>query len=215
MKYSLFLESLFDNGRVTVPDVARLTANEIDAGDKVLAGFERQYRLDMPGQAPHFCPNAARWAGIKFFQACQFAVFRDIGEDALDETLGEPFGKAMSPSICYSVDIVFRYLPSIVKYVSSAACRDPLLEHLLQWSRDWPLSSVGIPEVGDVVIDPFAENPSLLQLYVDRIIAEEDVSRLADPRVREGVRSALGGFGDLKSGIEAALGNYESKGKAE
>ncbi|MGD9127070.1 MAG: hypothetical protein PVH19_06795 [Planctomycetia bacterium] len=215
MQYPQFLESLFDNGRVTVPDPARLTANEIDAGGKVIAEFECQYRLDMPGEAPCFCPDAAQWAGIKFFQACQFAVFRDLGEDVLNKTLSEPLAKEMSPSVCYSVDIVFRYLPSLVKFASSAASRDPLLEHLLKCSRDWPLSSVGMSEVGDVVIDPFAENPSLLQLYVDRIIAAEDVARLADPRVREGVRSALGVFGNLKSGIEAALANYENKEKAE
>ena len=184
MNYPLFLESLFDNGRVTVPDAPRLTAEDVDVGDKALADFERQYRLDMPGNAPRFCPDATRWAGIKLFQACQFAVFRDIGEETLNETLGEPFAEAMSPSICYSVDIVFRYLPSLLKFADSAAQRDPLLEHLLRWSGDWPLSSVGIPEIDDIVIDPFAEDPCLFQLYVDRIIATEDTSRLADPRVR-------------------------------
>jgi hypothetical protein len=208
MKYPQFLETLFENGRVTAPDIAQLTSEEIGAGDVALAAFEQQYRLDMPGRAPHFNPDAARWAGRKFFQACQFAVFRDIGEEVLNETLSEPFDFAMSPSSCYSVDLVFRYLPSLVKFASSAAQGDPLLEHLLHWARDWPLSSVGLPEVGETEIDSFAENPSLMQLYVDRIIAVEDVSRLADPRVREGVRSALGEFGDTKNRIVNAIRGY-------
>jgi hypothetical protein len=58
---------------------------------------------------------------------------------------------------------------------------------------------VGIPQsTGENVvverkqIETILENSSLRTLYIDRIFARKDLSRLSDPRVRELVTAAIG-----------------------
>jgi hypothetical protein len=60
---------------------------------------------------------------------------------------------------------------------------------------------VGIEGVGAVESASFLSHPSLRQLYVDRILARADTSRLADKAVREAVQMALGAFPELAPGI--------------
>ena len=60
-------------------------------------------------------------------------------------------------------------------------------------------------EVGPVDPGAVAQHLALLALYVDRVIATRDVSRLADARVRDGVRRALGLHTELAPQLAAAL----------
>lgn len=210
MGYCEFLTALFADGRVTVPDFSPLVDEEVNAGDEIIAEYERHTRLEMPGTAPAFIATAGRWAGTRFFRACQFLVYRDIGEKTVDEELGVPIGEPVSPDVHYCVDLVFRFLPDVTKFASSAAERDPLLDHLNDWARQWPLSSVGMSGIENVDIAGFENNVSLMRLYADRIIAKSDTSRLSDGAVRNAVGRALGMYSDLADGISTALLQYDS-----
>ena len=204
MGYASFLSDLLETGRVRVPAPAELREEELRAGDEVLRAFEAAYRLELPGTPPAFDPAAARWAALRFFRACQFAAFRDVPAEAVAEALSGG-GPEPLPSAHYSVDLVLRLLPDLVRFARSAAEKDPLVEHLLRLGREWPLSSVGLAEVGPVGLGAVADHPALLALYVDRVIATRDVSRLADARVRDGVRRALGLHTELAPQLAAAL----------
>jgi hypothetical protein len=111
-------------------------------------------------------------------------------------------------SVHYSVDLTFRYLPDLYKLARSASQQDVLLTHLARWAVDWPLSSVGMAGVEPVELDDWVNDPCLLGLYVDRVIARNDVSRLGDRRVREAVEQALGLFPDLAPKIARAIADY-------
>jgi len=67
-----------------------------------------------------------------------------------------------------------------------------LLDELKTLATAWPLSSVGIPSLADLNLDSFINDETLSRLYVDRIIATNDLSRLGHPRVDELLRAALG-----------------------
>jgi hypothetical protein len=71
------------------------------------------------------------------------------------------------------------------------------------------LSSIGIPDVNPTDVAAVCEDRGLLRLYVDRVIARRDVSRLAEARIRAAVRTALGHFDDLASPLAAALKSYD------
>ena len=103
---------------------------------------------------------------------------------------GEP------PSVHYSVDLTFRYLPGLLK-LARVRRRAIRCSHLGRWAVEWPLSSVGMALIGPVEIGPWARDRCLLGLYVDRVIACGDVGRLGDWRVREAVQEALGPFPEL------------------
>jgi hypothetical protein len=66
----------------------------------------------------------------------------------------------------------------------------------------------GLPAIS---IDGFADHPALVMLYVDRVIARRDVSRLLDRRVRQRIQQALGMYAELAPELAAALDAAESK----
>jgi hypothetical protein len=97
----------------------------------------------------------------------------------------------------YSVDLTFRYLPDLVRIARTAASDDPLVGALRTWCRRWPLSSVGVAQLGEIELGPIAKSAGLMQMYVDRIIAREDLDRLAGGPAREAVRGTLGMYPEL------------------
>jgi hypothetical protein len=207
---SQFLERLFEDGRVTVSAPEPLPADELRAAEDTLPALEAVYRLDLPGEAPPLAMAAARWAAVSLFHACQFVAFRHVGEEMIAAALGAPLHKtdglgspsydrdAMeSPSyhaaaLHYSVDLTFRFLPDLMRLARSDAENDPLLGYLRQWAVDWPLSSVGLPDVSPRSIEPIINHPCLLGIYRDRIIARKDRSRRGDPRIDEAIAQAVG-----------------------
>jgi len=231
MGFASFLSSLLESGRVLVTGRRELPEDDLRAGDAVLSTFETSYRLEMPGEPPPLDPKAARWAGVLFFRACQFAVYRDVPAQIIEEELSGRCPLRASPSVSYSVDLVFRLLPDLARFARSAAEDDPLVGHLKRLGREWPLSSVGMPDlVGtggspvpaggqasrlplrqSIDIGGFVDDSCLLTLYVDRILAARDVSRLVDPCVRDGVRRAIGLHAELSPTLLDALKQYEAR----
>jgi hypothetical protein len=206
MGFCQFLSALFEDGRVSVSSVGPLSGNEVREADEVLRVSERRYRVELPAAAPVFAVAAARWAATRFYRACQFTVYREVPEKLLERELDDLPCQGVAPETHYSVDLVFRYLPDLVNFAATAAERDPLVEHLRRWAGQWPLSSVGIRGLEDVCIDGFADCPSLMGLYADRIIAKGDTSRVSDPRARQAVQSAVGMYPELAGVIGRYLG---------
>ncbi len=211
MQYNEFLTNLFADGRVTVPAFAPLLEGELAAGDDVIAEHERIHRLEMPAQAPQLVASASRWASERFFRACQFAVYRDISPEVISEELSVSYDKTHTPDVHYSVDIIFRYLPDLTRFAASASEEDPLLTHLQRWAVEWPLSSVGMKDVGDIDITGFANHPSLLILYSDRLISTGDHPRLTHDSVRQATKGALGAFPQLSPTTANALLKHDTE----
>ncbi len=201
-----FLVELFRGSRVHVAALSEFTADERQNAARVLTEWDQACRSDMPENAPPFCKTTAVWGAERFYRACQFLVFRDCSAEAIaaELTLARP--KAAAPaSAAYSVDLTWRFLPDLLKLASGLASDDPLVNHLWRWAVEWPLSSVGVPNLGEVDVSGFVEDPCLRTLYVDRIIARRDRTRLTDERVRDAVREALGAFPELAPEIGALL----------
>ncbi|HEX5104440.1 MAG TPA: hypothetical protein VFV87_11545 [Pirellulaceae bacterium] len=198
MKLDAFLAALFDHGRVQVlrPQAAITPADEKVALVK-LQNQAAVLAAEFPGQPPPLFPLAALWAATSFYRACQLAVYRDLDAQAIEELLGAVCPAGERAARHGSVDIVFRYLPDLVRHASAASQQDPLVAKLRQWAADWPLSSVGMAATSPRHEDDFTSHPGLVQLYVDRILAKKDWSRLAQPMVAEAVRRSLGAHGGL------------------
>ena len=192
MSLASFLRSLFEDGRVRVPALVPLPESDLAAAERELTNFERLHRLEMPGQPPALDLVAARWAAVVFFRACQFTVYRDLHVSEMGRELGQCCPHQRSPVVDYSVDVVYRFLPGLLTLARSASENDPLVGYLRGWARDWPLSSVGIADLGAFDVSSFVHHPALRALYVDRIIAAGDASRLSEERVRQAVESAVG-----------------------
>jgi len=114
----------------------------------------------------------------------------------------------------YNVDLLFRFLPDLWKFTHAVAQDDPLSKVIGQWCRAWPLSSVGATNLQDqrIVTDPpdlphptptpsppltfdisgFVNHPCLMQLYADRILQHQDLTRINDPNVASQLRYSTG-----------------------
>ncbi|QDU59384.1 hypothetical protein Pan216_02120 [Planctomycetes bacterium Pan216] len=203
MDYVQFWKDLFEEGRLALPAFAALTERELSQGASVLVAYEGRLRRELPSGLPKLEVEAVSWAGRNFYRASQFVVYRDVGAETINEELFPSWSGRVDASVHYSVDVVFRYLPDLVRFAGSAAPGDPLLEHLGRWARDWPLSSVGMEGIVGVDIAAIAGHRALMSIYIDRIIATRDTSRLADKRVREAVDAALGMYPELAAGLLA------------
>src|SRR5262245_27236836 len=105
MGFVSFLTSLLETGSVRVTGRRELAQDELRAADEALVAFEAQYRLELPGAPPALDPAAARWAAVLFFRACQFAVYRDVPAQAIEEELSARCPVRPSSAVHYSVDL--------------------------------------------------------------------------------------------------------------
>lgn len=200
-----FLVELREVGRVRVDGAEEPTAEDMQGAAAILADMDADGRLRLAFAPPPLVLEAAVWAAVLVYRGCQFLVFRDTSAEAVRETLARPCPASPSPGVSYSADLTFQHLPELLAMARGAASGDPLTLALTALAGAWPLSSVGVEGLAGVKIDAFIEDRCLRRLYVDRILARCDRSRLADGRVREAVREALGLFPQLCPDIAAAL----------
>ncbi|MCC9607995.1 hypothetical protein LOC68_02215 [Blastopirellula sp. JC732] len=197
MKFGSFLIQLFAEGDVAFPPLGAMTERELLEGDAVLTEHEALWRLDQPAPTPSFDLTAGRWGAVRLFRACQFVLYREADAAAIEEELAPPYPGPLTPAVCYSVDLTFRYLPQLINFARSASPDDPLVARLQIWGAEWPLSSVGMANLEELPIDVLIDHPGLRRQYVDRIIAIGDLARLDDPRVQAAIGQALGMYPEL------------------
>jgi hypothetical protein len=80
----------------------------------------------------------------------------------------------------------------LILLARSASEHDPLVSCLARWASAWPLSSVGIRGVMPENVEALLDHPGLAQLYMDRILAKKDWSRVSDGRIADLLRRTIG-----------------------
>ena len=197
MSLSKFLRELQENGRVHVavsPDRSNAALKEFEAELIALDALARQ---DLAYDPPPFLLAPAAWAAMTLYQGCQFLIYRDVNADVVAKALARPCPEPPNPSVCYSVDLTFRYLPDLIALARGIAEGDPLVDGLMTLAAAWPLSSVGVKNLNAGAVTAFISNQSLRRLYADRIMERRDASRLDNVRTLDAVRVGLGAFPEL------------------
>lgn len=200
---SNFIRDLHESGRVVVPgegthfglkpeSKVQIEAEPETALLAALAEAAQSACRSAPGSPPEINLPATRWGFSTLFHVARCFSQRDLGPEVLARVFAEHGPAARDPATIFSVDLGLRHLPTIAAWAIASAADDPLIAHLRALGRAWPLSSVGIPETAAGDPEPILAHPSLLALYVDRIIAVGDASRCSDPRIRLAVAAALG-----------------------
>jgi hypothetical protein len=200
-----FLNDLLATGRIRAAADAVASAAALESLPRAILRADISARLELPGNPPALSSPAAVWAGTIFYQACQYLVHREFDAATVRKGLGKPCPQSPSPSVCYSVDLVFRYLPDLLSLARGISQEDPLVEGLLVLARQWPLSSVGVDLPSRVDPVSFITDRCLRTLYAERIIARSDISRLDHPGAADAVREALGFHPELAPAIAAKL----------
>jgi len=193
MSLAVFLASLFEHGRVQVPPPDP-KADGSDAADvqRLLNERASVLALGFPGELPPVAMEAAGWAARQIYRATQLTVYRELDAVAMEGLLGGACPMVPPAARHWSVDLTFVFLPDLIRQARSASEHDPLVVRLMEWAAAWPLSSVGVAGASPRNVQEIAAHAGLLQLYVDRILAKKDWTRLSDENVRAAVRRSLG-----------------------
>ncbi len=193
MSLSTYLRALFDHGRVQVaaPSDGITRIDEFQA-EETLREQDAALRLESPGKLPELELSVAMWAAKTCYGASQLIVYRQLDERAIAELLPAAVSSPCSPSSHWSADLTLRFLPDLLRHASVVSEQDPLVTHLRSLAFAWPLSSVGIDGITPQHVEELGSSPAMLRLYVDRILAHKDFTRLEHPAVREAARQAVG-----------------------
>lgn len=199
-----FLARLFETGEVQLP---REVAD--DRGDgvaRLLEESERVWRRGVAGEPPRFDVATATAASRVLISMCQAVVYRENEIDDLKQRLVEsrlPCGDVVvqDPSLHYSVDLLFRFIPQVLERAKRISPSDDLIPLTLNVLRPWPLSSIGVSELNPAALCPslrvIQADRSLWRMYVDRVISLNDAARLQHPETRAAVAAAIGPFDSL------------------
>ncbi|RPI81627.1 MAG: hypothetical protein EHM42_10380 [Planctomycetaceae bacterium] len=194
-----FIEQLASDGRVIVAPPGE-DATDPSAIDAALTALDQLARTDLPAGLPEFDLPAARHGQELLYRACQFLAFRDLDPELIDQAL-PVVAESATAARHLSIDVVLRFLPDVLRLARAASPDDPLVTRLRLLARLWPLSSVGIPDLGPVDSKALHADPAVWQVYVERIVARGDASRAAHPLVRQTLCDWAGGHPELLRGL--------------
>lgn len=206
-----FLTALWETGQAAVPELSsggKVTFSSADITEATLRlrCYASDERTALPGVPPAVADAAAMWGLTAMFAACSLIVHRQQTVDALAVCFDSQMLDATSPETVYSVDLALRFLPDVHRLAMMLSESDPLCEVLEDLARRWPLSSVGMtfrePKEQSITVPVGAvgawwSNACLRQLYLDRIIEREDVTRLSESCVAQSLRAVMGIHPDL------------------
>jgi hypothetical protein len=169
-----------------------------------LGSFDALRRRQLPSGLPPFDATAAAYGARALYAACQLLAYRNFIDADLAEVIIIPPCRP-NPAEHFSVDLVMQFLQDVLRLAKAAAPQDPLVTWLLELGRRWPLSSVGIANIGDVDASPLKENSALWRLYLDRVLATEDRARLVDSDARRAIAALIGAYPGLAGALAGAL----------
>ena len=203
MEFGSIVDTMLEEGRVIV--TGPLPPEAVTDATPVIEQFEARYRLNFPGEPPPLSMAVALWAVTRFYQACQYLMFREIDAEVVTRGLAIACPDAEPASAHYSADLVFRFLPDLDKRVRAANAEDVLASSLQNLANRWPLSSVGMKNVTPTHISEIFQHPGLRMLYRDRVLSREDWPRLDHELTRSLVEEAIGGHPELAPGAVSEL----------
>jgi hypothetical protein len=180
------LNELWNSGRLLATHPVTSSEEHDELILAWLATVEPSYRQQLPGDPPASIPQVSVWAARQFFRAAQLVVHRELGESFIQSGLEtEPIQKrdspwATNPSLHYSVDLHFRFLPDLVRLAKAMSRTDPLLDQLNAWMIRWPLSGAriaGLPPEESERLEPILRDPCLRIVYIERRLSDPEISK--------------------------------------
>jgi hypothetical protein len=208
--FAQFVDDLLSQGRIRVPRPGPLASDELERTSAVLVDYERLWRLTLPEGVPEYDAQIGVEAALRFYRACQCVIDREIAAEQMQAALGIEPDWPNDPATHYAVDLTHRYLPDLIRFARGKAEHDPLVDHLTNWARRWPLSSIGLNGLEGLSAEVLRAAPALVTMYADRVLARCDASRLGDPITRAAVLKAIGAMPRLAGKLQPALANSES-----
>jgi hypothetical protein len=166
---AVFLQSLFQEGRILVDNAPVVSAANDRAAVSMLERAFRTVSLNLAGPPLPMDRALALAAGRLVYDSAWLLFNHDEPESTLAERLVLPYTPT-APEHHLSADIVLRYVPTLYRRARASNPADALPRLLARLLRAWPLSGVfaDLEEEPLTAID-FGGHPGLLFLYAERL----------------------------------------------
>lgn len=150
--------------------------------------------LNYPFEAPIFHKEAAVWAAKTIYYAAQFLAHRSEEPKNLGKFFTD-FKGELTPSVLLSADLSLRFLPFIIKELEHIDAEDWLANLLKKQLQNFQYSTIGHDmedEINEEKLASLFQNDCYRTLYIDRVIAQKDISLTAHKIIQENVAIQLG-----------------------
>jgi hypothetical protein len=175
-------------------NLLQISVEEASEVSLFLKGIYEQEATDYPYNAPIFDAEAALWGAKIIYTASQLLLYRE-NKDADIEQLLPSFSHTITASAMLSADLSLRFLTDIIYQLKLIDPEDKLIESLETHLQTWHYSGVSYPlSVESLDFEIVTANPSLYQLYLNRVTAHKNVKLAKHPALIEGIRANLGMF---------------------
>ncbi len=186
-----FLSGLLREGRVVFRRGLDRGQGASDGAIGLLAGAYEDDRRNVAGPAIPFDAAVACEAGELIWLACWALVSRGDRVEDLEPrlTMRRPPSRASDHA---SADLLFRYLPQILRRARAIDPSDPLVAMLGRVLRQWPLSGVLADlEEGPATPPDLGGHTGLMLLYAERFAGRPRPAWQPGGRAREVVELVL------------------------
>ncbi|UZR97434.1 hypothetical protein [Chondrinema litorale] len=196
MQKNYFLEmikSLREEEEVVLYDRILKTTQEED--QEVIAYLESAYQnetLNYPFLAPKFNADAAIWSAKTIYIAAQLVLYRQ--NPSKDLVALFPVDEIeTSPETILSVDLCFRFMPSLLNQLKLIDSSDFLLEILENKLEKWHYSGINYSlKLEATDYKTILDNQCLEQLYLNRIIKYKNIKLAKIPLFYNKISSNMG-----------------------
>lgn len=172
----------------------KVSASDLnDVADFLAQEYENE-SLNYPFEAPSFHKEAAVWAAKTIYYAAQFLAHR-LEEPKNLTKFFEEFKGELSPAVLLSADISLRFLPFIIKELEHIDFDDWLIKLLKKHLQQFQYSTIGHDmelEIQEEKLASLFQNDCFRTLYIDRVIAQKDISLTAHKIIQKNVAIHLG-----------------------
>lgn len=187
-KLTSVMKQLFDRGTISSEFREYDLSTPMPQTRMYLLGIEQNYREHLGLELPTFRPDDALWSAKIFYQFARFYTYAELKNLDVSE-FRPPESEPVEPETIYSVDIVLRFLPDLIQLFNSTEADQNTMRLMSELARIWPLSSVGCQEIESVDSQHVLNHPGLRIMYLDRIIARNDQTRMKDKLVKQALHA--------------------------
>lgn len=152
--------------------------------------------LNFPSDSLSFNPEAALWGAKIIYNAAQFILYRNHQEKDL-QPFFPAFENPVDAGAIVSADLCLRFLPDVLYQLEAIDSQDGLIPLLQQIAQTWHYSAIRyIRETEQLDFEAIVSDPSLLQLYTDRVIGYKNLKLSAHPLIQHHVKANLSLYAD-------------------
>jgi hypothetical protein len=166
---SSFLLHLLEEGSVILREYPAVRAGEHAEAAQKMEPIYANFRLNVAGPLLPFDAAIALKAAECYRSACWFLLDRQAEASVVEAAIAMPTPNANAAQHL-SVDLIFRFLPPLLKRARAIDPDDVLTRSLTRLCRQWPLSGV-LADVADAPLTSlnFEGHPGLQLLYAERL----------------------------------------------